>query len=171
MNKCNGDRKNLKNELEKIEFFSKGGKKITEENIAKLTNLAENFSISELIDNCLAKNKKKIINILNENNFSNEDCILITRTFLNKSKKILRLSSVFENNNNIDLTISSARPPIFWKDKEITKLQIQKWTPKNMEKLIYKLNEVELLIKKNFNNSINLITDFILEQTSSNTNN
>ena len=171
VNKCNGDRETLLNELNKIEYFSKNGKKITAENIAKLTNLIENHSISELIDNCLAKNKKKIVNILNENNFNNEDCILITRTFLNKAKKILKLSSEFQNNKNIDLTISSAKPPIFWKDKEITKQQIYKWTPENIKQLIYKLSEIELLIKKNINNSINLITDFILNQASSNTNN
>ena len=171
VNKCNGDRETLLNELNKIEYFSKNGKKITAENIAKLINLIENHSISELIDNCLVKNKKKIVNILNENNFNNEDCILITRTFLNKAKKILKLSSEFQNNKNIDLTISSAKPPIFWKDKEITKQQIYKWTPENIKQLIYKLSEIELLIKKNINNSINLITDFILYQASSNTNN
>ena len=169
--KCNGDRETLLNELNKIEYFNKNGKKISKESIAKLTNLAENHSVSELIDHCLAKNKKKIINILNENNFNNEDCILITRTFLNKSKKILKLSNEFKNNKNIDLTISSAKPPIFWKDKEITKQQIYKWTPENIKELIYKLSEVELLIKKNINNSINLITDFILTQSSSNTSN
>ena len=171
VNKCNGDREILLNELNKIEYFSKNGKKITAENIAKLTNLIENHGISELIDNCLAKNKKKIVNILNENNFNNEDCILITRTFLNKAKKILKLSSEFQNNKNIDLTISSAKPPIFWKDKEITKQQIYMWTPENIKQLIYKLSEIELLIKKNINNSINLITDFILNEASSNTNN
>ncbi|MDC1039155.1 DNA polymerase III subunit delta [Candidatus Pelagibacter sp.] len=171
VNKCNGDRETLLNELNKIEYFSKNGKKITAENIAKLTNLIENHGISELIDNCLTKNKKKIVNILNENNFNNEDCILITRTFLNKAKKILKLSSEFQNNKNIDLTISSAKPPIFWKDKEITKQQIYKWTPENIKQLIYKLSEIELLIKKNIYNSINLITDFILNEASSNTNN
>ena len=88
MNKCNGDREILLNELSKIEYYSKNRKKITAGSIAKLTNLIENHSISELIDNCLAKNKKKIVNILNENNFNNDDCILITRTFLNKAKKI-----------------------------------------------------------------------------------
>jgi DNA polymerase-3 subunit delta len=171
VNKCTGDRDALHNELNKIEFYCKNGKKITSTDIIKLTNLNENYSISELIDNCLGKNKKKIINILNENSFSNEDCILITRTFLNKSKKILQLANEFENNKNIELTISSAKPPIFWKDKEITKQQIYKWKPKNIKKLIYKLSEIEFLIKKNFNNSINLITDFILEQSSSETNN
>ena len=170
INKCNGDRETLFNELDKIECFSKGGKKITEENVIKLTNLIENHSISDLVDNCLAKNKKNIINILNENNFGNEDCIMITRSFLLKSKKILKLSSEFKSNKNIDLTISSAKPPIFWKDKEITKQQIHKWTPENIRKLIYRLNEIELLVKKNIDNSINLITDFILDQSSLNTN-
>jgi DNA polymerase-3 subunit delta len=171
VNKCNGDRENLFNELRKIEYFSKSGKKLTAENIAKLINLTENHSISQLIDNCLAKNTRKIIGILNENNFSNEDCVLITRTFLGKLKRILGLLIEFEKNKNIDLTISSAKPPIFWKDKEITKQQISKWTPENTKKLIYKLSEIELLIKKNLNNSVNLITDFILDQSSSVTNN
>ena len=171
VNKCNGDRETLLNELQKIEYFSINGKKITSENITKLTNLIENHSVSELIDSCLVKNKKKIINILNENNFNNDDCILITRTFLNKLKKILKLSREFENNKNIDLTISSAKPPIFWKDKEIIKQQIYKLTPKDIKQLIYRLSEIELLIKKNIHNSINLITDFILDQASSNTNN
>ena len=170
VNKCNGDRETLFNELDKIEYFSKSRKKITEENIIKLTNLIENHSISELLDNCLAKNKQKIINILNESNFNNEDCIMITRSFLLKSKKIIKLCIEFKSNKNIDLTISSAKPPIFWKDKEITKQQIYKWTPDKIKKLIFRLNEIELLVKKNINNSINLITDFILDQSSSNTN-
>ena len=167
--KCNGDREALLNELNKIEFFGKSGKKINSENISKLINLNENHSISELIDNCLAKNKKKIINILNENNFNNEDCIMIVRSFLIKAKKLLALSKTFEINKNIDLTVSSAKPPIFWKEKEITKQQIYKWKVINIQELIYSLSELELQIKKNANNSINLITDFILHQSSSET--
>ena len=171
INKRGGERETLINELQKIEYFCKNGKKINTEIISKLINLNENHSISELIDNCLAKNKKKIISILNENNFSNEDCVMITRSFLIKAKKLLTLSTTFETNKNIELTISSAKPPIFWKEKEITKQQIYKWKSKNIKQLIYALGETELQIKKNINNSINLITDFILFQSSSATNN
>ena len=166
INKSSGDRENLLNELNKIEYYAKNRKKISEEDIAKLTNLSENYSISELIDNCLAMNNKKIINILNENNFGHEDCIIIVRTLLNKTKRILKLSYDYENNNNIDLTISSAKPPIFWKDKEIVKQQIFKWKPEDIKRLIFKINEIEILIKKNINNSVNLITDFLIEQSS-----
>ena len=171
INKCNGDRENLINELNKIYYFSKSRKKITTDDILKLTNLSENHSISELIDNCLAKNKKKIISILNENNFTSEDCVLITRTFLNKSKRILKLSTDYELNKNIDIVLSSAKPPVFWKDKEITKQQIYKWSPSEIKNLIFKLNELELHAKKNMHNAINLITDFILYQSSTRVNN
>jgi len=169
VNKCSGDRENLINELQKIELFTKRGKQINSDNISKLINLNENHSIAELVDNCLAKNKKKIISILNENNFSNEDCIVITRFFILKAKKLLNLSKTFELNKNIDLTISSAKPPIFWKEKEITKLQVQKWSSIKIKKLIFTMTEIELQIKKNTNNSINLITDFILNQFSAET--
>jgi DNA polymerase-3 subunit delta len=171
INKCSGDRETLINELQKIELFNKNGKQINSNNISKLINLSENHNISELVDNCLAQNNRKIISILNENNFSNEDCIMIVRSFIIKSKKLLALSKAFETNKNIDLTISSAKPPIFWKEKEITKQQILKWNSKNIKQLIYSLSETELQIKKNINNSINLITDFILFQSSSTANN
>ena len=163
-NKCNGDREVLNNELNKIELYCKDGKTITDENVSKLINLIENHNISELIDNYLVRNDKKTTNILNENNFSNEDCVLITRTFLNKAKKLLKLSTEYQKHNNIELTISSAKPPIFWKDKEITKQQIYKWRPEKIKKLIYKLNELEHIVKKNINLAINLITDFILDK-------
>ena len=67
VNRCNGDRETLLNELNKIEFLNKSRKKITLEDIEKLTNLVENHSISDLVDNCLAKNTNKILRILNEN--------------------------------------------------------------------------------------------------------
>ena len=171
INRCNGDRKILLMELEKIEIFAKEGKKITAENIAKLTNLVENHSISELVDNCLAKNYSKTINILLENNFSNEDCVQITRIFLNKLKKILKLSTEYQKNKDLDLTISLAKPPIFWKEKEITKQQIINSNPEKLRRSLFKVNEIELLIKKNYENSINLITDFIMTQLSIRVNN
>tara|TARA_Y100001970_G_scaffold148287_1_gene182007 strand:- start:1788 stop:2777 length:990 start_codon:yes stop_codon:yes gene_type:complete len=165
VNRCNGDRGILKNELQKIENYCLNNNNVTSENIIKLTNLIENFSISELIDNCLAKNHKKTLSILNENNFNNEDCILIARILLNKLKRNLKLSIEFQKNKNIEKTISLAKPPIFWKDKEITKQQISKWSPENIKKLITKLGQMELLIKQNVNFSVILMTDFILEQS------
>jgi len=171
IDKCNGDRGNLNNELNKIKFYLLNKKKINTEELLKLTNLIENHSISQLINNCLAQNLKETIKTLNDNKFETSDCIIITRTFIIKARKLLALSNEFEKNKNIELTLSSAKPPIFWKDKEITKKQVYIWKSKNLKLLIYRLNEIEHLIKKNINNSINLLTNFILEEASQNLNN
>tara|TARA_B100000902_G_scaffold107183_1_gene109032 strand:+ start:2659 stop:3651 length:993 start_codon:yes stop_codon:yes gene_type:complete len=170
VDRSNGDRSLLKNELQKIEFYSKN-KKVTSDAVLKLTNLSENFSMSELIDNCLAKNQKKTVLILNENRFGTEDCIQIIRMFSNKLKKILPLSRALKKNNNLEKTISEARPPIFWKDKDITKKQISIWKPNSIINLIYRLNQIELTVKKNINISINLVIDFMLEISTAETNN
>ena len=165
-----GDRQNLNNELEKVKNFSNNKTKIEIKDLLKITNLAENYDASELIDNCLAKNKKKTINILNENNYTLEDCILIIRTFLIKSKRLLKLYQELKNKKNIDDTIASFKPPIFWKDKEIVKQQSKVWTYASIKKLVFRISEIELLIKKNSHNSINILSDFIIEQTISSNN-
>ncbi len=163
--KCNEDRSNLKNELNKIKNYLINKKKISSEEILKLINLSENYELSKLVDNCLAKNKTKIINILNENNYNADDCIIILRTFLSKTKRILKLAVELEKNKDINKTINSARPPIFWKDKEIVKIQLNKWRPSQLKKLIINIGNIELEVKKNYNNSILLITNFIFEQS------
>ena len=169
--KCNGDRGFLRNELNKIKNYASDKKKLSSKEILKLINLSENFEFSELIDNCLAKNKNKIINILNENNFNTEDCIIILRTFLSKAKRILKLAIQFEKNKDIEKTINSAKPPIFWKEKNIVKIQLNKWKPEKIKNLIESINNIELETKKNFNNSIIITTNFILEKGCTDINN
>ena len=162
-NKCNGNREFLTNELEKIYHFSKNKKNIEHKDLVKLINLNEDFSVAELIDNCLAKNQKKTFNIINENNFNNDDCIIITRTFINKLKRNLYLAKQYQLNKNIEKTLNDAKPPIFWKDKEIVKNQIKNWTTKGIEDLIIQINDIELKIKKNSNNALQMILDFIIQ--------
>ena len=163
--RCRGDRQNLNNELNKIDNFIINKKKINLDDILKLTNLAENYNVSELIDNCLAKNKSKTVNILNENIYNVEDCIIIIRTFLIKAKRLLTIVNLAKKNNNLEVVISSIKPPVFWKDKEIVKRQANNWSSANTENLIYRINQIELLIKKNSNSSINILSDFIIEQS------
>ena len=160
-----GSRGNLKNELNKIESYTKTHKNINSEEILKLTNLAENYEVSELLDNCLSKNSKKTINILNENNFSIEDCIFIIRSFSIKLKRLYKIHKDYQKNKNLDSIISSYKPPIFWKDKDAIKTQINKSGLINIEDMIFKTNDIELLIKKNSGNAVNILSDFIINNS------
>ena len=163
ISKCSGDRGILENDLNKIKLFSLNKKKISTDELIKLISLIENHNISELIDNCLAKNKNKTIAILNENRLSNDDCIIMTRTFLIKLKRLLRLCESYQENKNLESTILHAKPPIFWKEKEIVKQQIKSWSLVQIKKSIYEINNIEMEIKKNSSNSLNIITNFILQ--------
>ena len=165
VNKCANDRKNLLNEIEKIELYSRDKKKISNEEVLRLINLSENHSINELINYCLVKNQKKLFNILNENIFSNEDCIIIIRTLLKKSKNLLNLVNLYQSNKNIETTINNAKPPIFWKEKNIVKDQINLWSSEKLKNLIVEINDIEYQIKKNSINSINFTTNFLLEKS------
>ena len=167
VNKCNGDREFLENELGKIELFLYKKKNIEPCELSKLINLIENHSVSELVDSCLINNSKKVSIILNENNFNNEECIIIIRTFLAKTKNILKLANNYAINNNLEITVSEAIPPIFWKEKDAVKLQLQKWKPDTLKKLISNINHVELELKKNSQSSLSILMNFIFEQISS----
>ncbi len=165
------NRQSLKNELDKIEAYSSNKVKLDEEKILKLTNVSENHDINTLIDNCLIKNRKKIIEIINDNNFLTEETIQIVRIYLAKAKRLLNLAYEIKKTNNIDSAIITHKPPIFWKDKEIVKNQLKIWSTDKLNELIVRISSLELLIKKNSHNSINILIDFILKETVKNSNN
>ena len=156
-----GDRINLKNELLKLENLQISKNKLSTDDVLKLSNLAENFSVFELSDNYLAKNSKKVANILNENNYSSEDCILIIRTILNKSKRLLKIRSEIDNDKDIDQVINGFKPPIFWKEKVVVKKQAQSWSTHEVKEIIFRINDLEALIKKNSTNSMLFVSNFV----------
>ena len=160
--RSSGNRENLKIELSKIFYYSQSNKEISFETVKKLSNLAENYGVNELADNYLSKNKKNVIKILNENNYSDDDCILILRTILNKSKRLLNILENYRKNENLDDVISKTRPPIFWKDKAIVKKQANTWELRDLKSKMYQINEVETLVKSNSKNTLNLVSDFIV---------
>ena len=157
-----GDRKNLNNELEKIENYSLNKKNLNLQEIIKLTNLADNYSASELVDHSLAKNTRKTVTILNENNYSDEDNIIIIRTLLAKLKRLIKIYELLDEKNNIEQAVSSFKPTIFWKDKPLVTQQMRSWKKDHLKDLVYKTNEVELLIKKNSTIAKNILSDFII---------
>ncbi len=165
-----GSRQNLFNELNKIDIYSKSNNKINLEAIVKLTNLAENYHVSELTDICLSKNTKKTAKILNENILSIEDVMLIMRTLLSKTKRLLKIQEEIRKNKTVEIAIKDFKPPIFWKDKDSIKYQITKWKIIDLKNLIIEINEVELLVKKNSLNSINILSDFIINKSASTNN-
>jgi len=159
------NRVNLKSELEKVILYYKGKSKISSINISKLISNSEDIQISELIDECLLKNKKKLLNIINENNNFQDNQILIIKSFLIKLKRLKKLKQNINYNENIETIISSYKPPIFWKEKPVIKEQLKIYSLKRIKDMLVKLNNLELIIKKNSQVSNHVINDFIFSFT------
>ena len=121
------------------------------------------YDFSELVDCYLLKNRKKTINILNENNPNSEDNILILRSFLFKLKRLKKLKNKVDNKKNIDQIINTFKPPIFWKEKEVVKQQLKQRSLSDIKFLIKKVNNLEVLIKKNSQTSNQILNNFILD--------
>ena len=168
VNRCNGDRGHLKSELDKISVYMRDKRNINLEEIYRLTNLAENFNISELVDTSLSKNPKKTSEILNESNYKTEDGILILRTFLQKAKRLLNLYESQSNNTSFDSLINDYKPQIFWKDKPIVKKQLESWSKSKIKNLIVNINKTEIFLKKNSSTSLMLVFNFIYETSNNN---
>ena len=101
---------------------------------------------------------------MNENIQSNDDNILILKTFLYKLKRLRKLKISLNKNNNIEYTINSFKPPIFWKDKSLIKEQIKRWKIDDIEECIIDINNIEVLIKKNPQISNEIMSNMILEK-------
>ena len=168
VNRCNGDRGYLNMELDKIFVYVKDKKNINLEEIYKLTNLAENFSINELVDTSLSKNSQKTSEIINESNYKSEDGILILRTLLQKAKRLLNLYEVQDGNVSFDSLINDYKPQIFWKDKPIVRKQLENWSKSKIKDLIVNINKTEIFLKKNSSIGLMLVFNFIYETSNNN---
>ena len=165
LEKVGSDRMSLNNEMQKIYYFYQTEKKVCFDDIKKLINLGKNYNVSELVDQCLIKNKSKVLKMINDNYFSSDDNIAIIKSFINKLKRLKIIQNKVSANSNFETATKFIYPPIFWKDKEIIKNQIKIWSLKEINKLIKKTNQIELSIKKNSQISNFLIFNFIIYTT------
>ena len=78
-----------------------------------------------------------------------------------KSKRILKIKAQIDENENIDAAISNFKPPIFWKEKSIVKKQIESWSSEEIKEMIFKINRLETLVKKNSVNSLLFVSNFV----------
>tara|TARA_B100001029_G_C15036591_1_gene440561 strand:- start:645 stop:1628 length:984 start_codon:yes stop_codon:yes gene_type:complete len=161
VSRSRGERRNLQNELNKIDNYLIDKGKISLDEINELTNLSENYSVGQLVDSSLSKNTRKTIDIINENNYNDDDCVLIIRTFLYKLKRLKEIKNI-SIRENVDIAINSYRPTVFWKEKDVLKEHLKIWDTKKIDDLIKKTNDLEILIKKHYSSSLNLICDFLL---------
>ena len=166
INNSNSNRKIIKNELVKIkDFFVE--KKLKKDQILELLNIKNDTGFDDIRDKALMGEKVKINKLLSETEILNDEAFFYLN---NLNYRILRLYEIKkisgDERNNYEDILESVRPTIFWKDKPIMNLQLQKWSQKKLEEIIVKIGETEILMKKSssLRNDI-IIKDLIINLT------
>ena len=147
--KSNNDRNNLFNEIEKIKSFSLNKKGLNIDDIKKLINFSGEYKPDTLINECLTGNILEYKKALSEVYASTINQIYFLRILNNKVQKLLKMKEVQKDFKDIDSLINSSKPPIFWKDKPIVKKQLSIWGSDDLQKIIYDIDNTEILCKKN----------------------
>ena len=160
--KTDSNRQILKNELEKLKNLIITKKKINPVDIAKLVKNSDGDNFFELIDFFLLKDKNKLQKILNETNLSSDNTINIVRILLLRIKKLIKIKEIIKSNNqDIEKILNSYKPPIFWKEKEIIKKQIDINSLDNLNKFTKIIFDLEKIIKKYPDNALKFMLNFL----------
>jgi DNA polymerase-3 subunit delta len=160
--KTDSNRQILKNELEKLKNLIITKKKINPVDIAKLVKNSDGDNFFELIDFFLLKDKNKLQKILNETNLSSDNTINIVRILLLRIKKLIKIKEIIKSNNqDIEKSLNSYKPPIFWKEKEIIKKQIDINSLDNLNEFTKIIFDLEKIIKKYPDNALKFMLNFL----------
>ena len=161
--KCNFNRDKLNNELDKIYTFFLG-KNIDRHKLEILLDNKINNDFSLLKDEAFNGNKIETNKLLSDTIIDSEKNVLYLNII---NQRLLKLNEIFKliGQTNLEKAIDMLKPPIFWKDKPLVTHQIRSWEKEHLKNLIYKTNEIELLVKKNSVLAKNILADFIIDNS------
>ena len=161
--KSNFDRGNLKNEIEKIKSYSLTKKNLELNEIRSLINFTGNIKSDVLINECLCGNIFQYKKIISELYINTINQVLLLRILSNKVQRLLNIKEQKNKSNNVDDLINIFKPTIFWKEKALVKKQLSIWSLNDLKKIIYGINDTELLCKKNPQTSKAIFFSFFLK--------
>ncbi len=146
--KSNNDRKNLKNEIEKIISYSLDKKKLDLNEVRSIINFSGEYRSDSFINECLCGNILQYKKILSELYIGSFNQIFLLRILSNKIQRLLNLKEQQSDNSSLDTLINTSKPPIFWKEKLIVKKQLTIWNIEELKNIISEINDTEILCKK-----------------------
>jgi len=147
--KSNSDRNNLKNEIEKIIAFALNKKNLKTDDIKSIINFSGEYKSDNFINECLCGNILQYKKILSELYINTANQIFLLRILSNKIHRLLNMKELEADHNNLDSLLNASKPPVFWKEKPMVKKQLAIWSLRDLKKIVYEINDTEILCKKN----------------------
>ena len=142
------DRNKVNNEIDKIISCFKD-KKIDLKKIDLLMNMRTNEDFNLLKDEALNGNKINTNRLLADTVLEVENNIYYLNSINQRINKLNEIENMKQENSNVEIVISSLKPPVFWKDKPILIEQSKKWNKGKLQTALKKTYNAELEIKSN----------------------
>ncbi len=146
--KSNQDRDNIKNEIEKIKSYAYTKKELELWEIKSIINFSGEYKSDNLINECLSGNTLQFKKILSELYLNTVNQIFLLRILSSKTQRLLKMKELEKNYKSVDELINKSKPIIFWQEKPIIKKQLSIWNLNDLKKIIYEINNIEILCKK-----------------------
>ena len=160
INKLNRD--DINSGLEKLELITKD-KKLDSETFSSLFNTTSSFDAFEISNALLSGDKKALNKILSSFYHFSINFNEVLGPLKYKINKLIDIYEYNENETKIAVLVDTYKPPIFWKEKSIIQTQLSKWNKNELDTLLDKINEIEILCKLNYEIAETIFNKFLLD--------
>ena len=160
INKLN--RNDINSGLEKLELITKD-KKIDSETFSSLFNTTSSFDAFEISNALLSGDKKALNKILSSFYHFSINFNEVLGPLKYKINKLIDIYEYNENETKIAVLVDTYKPPIFWKEKSVIQIQLSKWSKSELDTLLDKINEIEILCKLNYEIAETIFNKFLLD--------
>jgi len=160
INKLN--RNDINSGLEKLELITKD-KKLDSETFSSLFNTTSSFDAFEISNALLSGDKKALNKILSSFYHFSINFNEVLGPLKYKINKLIDIYEYNENETKIAVLVDTYKPPIFWKEKRTIQIQLSKWNKNELDTLLDKINEIEILCKLNYEIAETIFNKFLLD--------
>ncbi len=123
--------------------------------------------LDDLVEATFGRNPLKAMSTLHRLMDEGTDIIVIERTLQNHIRRLHQVKiDVEENGQMMDIAMKKLQPPVFFKQEDRFKSQVNKFSGNYLRKLLSRLSEIEAETKRTGTPSKTLISDAILKLSS-----
>jgi DNA polymerase-3 subunit delta len=155
------NRQDINDAITKIQLIQSTSN-IKEENLKNIFYSSSHNDNFEIINFCLLGDKKNINKVLSNIYIQGINFNEILAALKYKVNKLIEISVSNTSDLNVNQLVENYKPPIFWKEKNMVKEQLRRWTNGELNKLMEIIYETEINCKKNYEISNTILQQFIV---------
>ena len=135
---------------------------INEKNLKNIFHSSSDNDNFEIINFCLLGDKQNINKVLGNIYTQGINFNEILAALKYKVNKLIEITESNTSNLNVNQLVENYKPSIFWKEKNMVKEQLRRWTNNELNKLMEIIYDTEINCKKNYEISNTILQQFIV---------